>query len=42
MKIQSISKNDLMRLAEQLELEEREKVLRIIFEEFSREYSSDL
>lgn len=42
MKIQSISKNDLMRLAKQLELEEREKVLRIIFAEFSREYSSDL
>jgi hypothetical protein len=42
MKIQSISKNDLMKLADQLELEEREKVLRIIFEEFSREYSSDL
>ena len=42
MKIQSISKNDLVKLANQLELEEREKVLRIVFEEFSREYSSDL
>ncbi len=42
MKVQSISKNDLLRLAEQLEIEEREKVLRIVFEEFSREYSSDL
>jgi hypothetical protein len=42
MKVQSISKNDLMKLAEQLEIEEREKVLRIVFEEFSREYSSDL
>jgi hypothetical protein len=42
MKVQSISKNDLVRLAEQLELEERERVLRIVFEEFSREYSSRL
>lgn len=42
MRIQSISKNDLMRLANQLEIEEREKVLRIIFDEFSREYCSDL
>lgn len=42
MKVQSISKNDLTKLAEQLEIEEREKVLRIVFEEFSREYSSDL
>ncbi len=29
-------------LANQLEIEEREKVLRIIFDEFSREYCSDL
>lgn len=42
MKVQSISKNDLMKLAEQLEIEERERVLRVVFEEFSREYSSDL
>jgi hypothetical protein len=40
MKVQSISKNDLTKLAEQLEIEEREKVLRIVFEEFSREYST--
>lgn len=42
MRVQSISKNDLLKLAEQLEIEEREKVLRIVFEEFRREYSSDL
>lgn len=42
MKVQSISKNELTKLAEQLEIEEREKVLRIVFEEFSREYSSRL
>jgi hypothetical protein len=42
MKVQSFSKNDLTKLAEQLEIEEGEKVLRIVFEEFSREYSSRL
>lgn len=36
MKIQSISKNDLMRLGEQLELEEREKVLRITLRQSSK------
>ena len=41
MKIQSISKNDLLRIAEQIEdAEDREKLLRIIYEEFRREYSS--
>jgi hypothetical protein len=43
MKVQSISKNDLIRLSCQLEdAEDREKVLRIIYEEFRREYSSDI
>ena len=43
LKVQSISKQDLLRLAEQLEdTEDREKVLRIIHEEFRREYSSDI
>jgi len=43
MKIQTISKKDILRLAEQFEdMEDREKVLRIIYEEFRREYSSDI
>ncbi len=43
MKIQSIKKSEIMQLAEQMsEVEERMKVLRIIYEEFEREYGSDL
>ncbi len=43
MKIQTISKKDILKLAEQFEdMEDREKVLRIIYEEFRREYSSDI
>ncbi|MCD6085886.1 HaeII family restriction endonuclease [bacterium] len=43
MKVQSISKNDLLRLIDQIEdAEDREKVLRIIYEEFRREYASDI
>lgn len=43
MKVQSISKNDILNLAEQFEdLEDREKILRIIYEEFKREYLSDI
>jgi hypothetical protein len=43
MKIQSISKHDLLRLASHFEdPEDREKVLRFVYQEFSREYSSDL
>jgi len=42
MKIQSISKNEILTLASFLELEERLKVLRVVFDEFSREYKSDL
>jgi ribosomal protein S13 len=43
MKVQSISKQDLFRLAGQIEdTEDREKVLRITYDEFRREYSSDI
>lgn len=43
MKIQSIKKSEIMQLAGQMtEVEERMKVLRIIYEEFEREYGSDL
>ena len=43
MKVQSISKNDILKLAEQFEdSEDREKVLQVIYEEFRREYSSDM
>jgi hypothetical protein len=43
MKIQSISKIDIMKLAQQFDdREDREKVLRIVYEEFNREYSSDV
>ena len=41
MKIQSISKSDLLKLASQFEdMEDREKVLRIVHNEFRREYES--
>jgi hypothetical protein len=42
MKIQSLSKDDILNLASLLELEERLKVLRVVFDEFSREYKSDI
>jgi len=43
MKVQSISRSDILKLAEQFEdTEDREKVLRIIYDEFRREYSSDI
>ncbi len=43
MKIQSIDKNDLLKLASQFEdREDREKVLRVVYEEFRREYASDI
>ncbi len=42
MKIQSLSKVDILRLASLLEVEERLKVLRVVFDEFSREYESDI
>ena len=41
MKVQSLSKDDVLKLAEQFEdMEDRQKVLRIVYEEFRREYSS--
>ena len=43
MKVQSISKGDLLKLAGQFEdMEDREKVLRVVYEEFRREYASDV
>lgn len=43
MKVQSISKHDILKLASQFEdVEDREKVLRIVFEEFGREYASSI
>lgn len=43
MKVQSIRKQDLIRLAAQMEdTEDREKVLRVIYEEFRRDYASDV
>ncbi len=43
MKVQSISKNDILKLAGQFEdQEDREKVLRVVYDEFRREYSSDI
>ncbi|MBM2825337.1 MAG: hypothetical protein HW402_1001 [Dehalococcoidales bacterium] len=43
MKVQSISKNDILKLTEQFdESEDREKVLRVVYDEFRREYSSDI
>ncbi len=42
MKIQSLSKGDIMNLAALLEIEDRMKVLRVVFDEFSREYKSNI
>ncbi|MBN1684694.1 MAG: HaeII family restriction endonuclease [Gammaproteobacteria bacterium] len=42
MKIQSLSKDEILNLATLLDLEERLKVLRVVFDEFSREYKSDI
>ena len=42
MKIQSLSKDEILNLASLLDLEERLKVLRVVFDEFSREYKSDI
>lgn len=43
MKVQSISKHDLLKLTSQFEdMEDREKVLRIVYDEFRREYESRL
>jgi len=41
LKVQSISKDDVLKIAASFdEAEDRQKVLRIVYEEFSREYSS--
>lgn len=43
MKVQSITTKDILKLATQFEdMEDREKILRIIYEEFKREYSSNV
>jgi hypothetical protein len=43
MKVQSISKDDIVKLASHFEdAEDRMKVLRIVYEEFAREYASDI
>lgn len=43
MKVQSISKDDLLKMAANFEEpEDRQKVLRIVYEEFRREYSSTI
>ncbi len=43
MKVQSISKADLLSLASQVEeVEDREKILRVISDEFRREYASNI
>ena len=43
MKVQSISRNEVLRLAANFdEPEDRQKVLRIVYNEFRREYSSRL
>ena len=43
MKVQSISKDDLLKMAANFEEpEDQQKVLRIVYEEFRREYSSSI
>jgi hypothetical protein len=42
MKVQSLSKEDILSIASLFEIEERLKVLRVVFDEFSREYKSDI
>lgn len=43
MKVQSITTKDILKLVTQFEdMEDREKILRIIYEEFKREYSSNV
>jgi hypothetical protein len=42
MKVQSISKNDVLKLAANFDSpEDRQKVLRVVYDEFRRDYSSD-
>ncbi len=41
MKVQSISKAEIIKLADDFaDIEDRQKVLRIVYDEFRREYSS--
>jgi len=42
MKIQSLSKDDIINIVSLFDVEERLKVLRVVFDEFLREYKSDL
>jgi hypothetical protein len=43
MKVQTISRSEVLKMAEQFQdMEDREKVLRIIYDEFRREYSSSI
>jgi hypothetical protein len=42
MKIQSISRDDILKLASLLEVKDRMSVLKIVYEEFSRDYKSDI
>jgi hypothetical protein len=43
MKIQSISKEDILKVASNFDdAEDRQKVLRVVYEEFRREYSSSI
>ena len=42
MKIQTISKQELLKLADLLELEDRMKILKVVYDEFTREYKSDI
>ena len=43
MKVQAITRSDLLKLAANFdEKEDRQRVLRIVYEEFRREYSSNI
>ena len=42
MKVQTISKSELLKLVKQLDVENRMKVLKIVYNEFCREYKSDI
>lgn len=42
MKIQTLSKQELLKLVDLLELEDRMKILKVVFDEFTREYKSDI
>ncbi|MCD4795101.1 MAG: HaeII family restriction endonuclease [Bacteroidales bacterium] len=42
MKVQTITKSELLKLVRLLEVEDRMKVLKIVYDEFCREYKSDI